>query len=541
MVVLDKLKTRFSAVILIAMLSGASPAQIPNIDAITLFSRSSVTGTARTAGTGGAFSSVGADMGSMELNPAGLGLYRSSDIAITPGLRVAADNSIYNNTSATGSHTILQFAHAGAVLTKKIREHNNGGPVNPWALKFITIGINYQTDNSYDRVQNFGMINTNHSLIDNYAAVSNKYYNGSPLWSLGSYIFNQAGILSQIGTNPATSNVRAPVLQSGALSTTGATHRISLGFGGNLGDKLFFGLSLGVPILNYTVNAAISEGATTTDSVTHFQNYSLSSTVSETGVGVTGKVGLIYKPVPWMRFGVAYSLPTWYFLSENNSGDLVYNFDTSSSTYEVGPGSLPPIDYRLRTPMKGTVGASFYFKEHGFLSVDYDFQNLGSTRYSALSNDSANLISSSLNSYLKSTYRYSHTVRIGGEAAIKKFRIRAGYSYTSSPFKKGQNYAGTGYDASIHSATFGMGLKFKSLYIDLAYIFSYTKDGVSPNYAIPLDPINSTYMTHNVLLTLGFKIPTKGDKGGSNSSPGRSRKPSNGELPKYIDPGDKSY
>jgi len=535
MVLFDKPLYRLYILIAACSLSMAAQAQVANLDAIPLFTRSNVGGTARTAGTGGAFSSVGADMGCMELNPAGLGLYRSSDISVSPGIRVAADGSNYDGTNQSTTHTILQFAQAGAMLTKKMPDHSKGGSSNPFALKFITVGINFETENSFDRNQTFGLTNTNHSMIDNYAAISNHYH--SDQWSLESYIFSLAGIQGFNAGN-YSSNVKAPVLQAGTLNTRGAINKISLGVGGNLGDKLYFGFSLGVQLLNYTVSTSMSEtNASSTDTVTHFQTYSLSSTVQESGIGVTGKLGLIYKPVPWMRFGVAYSLPTWYFMTENYSADLVYSFDSIPLT-EIGPGSTDPVSYRIRTPMKGTVGASFYLKDHGFLSIDYDFQNLGSSHYTFM--DSAAGLTGAFNSYLKSTYGYSHTVRLGVEGAIKKLRLRAGYSYTNSPFKKGQNYADAGYDASIHSATAGLGLKFKSFYVDLAYVFTYSKDGVSPNYVVALDPINSRYMTHNILLTLGFKIPTKGGNSNSNS-PSRSNKRNNGELPKYIDPGDKPY
>ena len=41
-------------------------------------------GTARSLGMAGAFSAVGADLSSTWLNPAGLALYRRSEIAFTP-------------------------------------------------------------------------------------------------------------------------------------------------------------------------------------------------------------------------------------------------------------------------------------------------------------------------------------------------------------------------------------------------------------------------------------------------------------------------
>jgi hypothetical protein len=185
--------------------------------------------------------------------------------------------------------------------------------------------------------------------------------------------------------------------------------------------------------------------------------------------------------------------------------------------------------------MKGTLGASFYLNENSFISADYEFQNIGATHYS-FSNDSAGLQASETNGYIKGTYTYSHTLRAGLQGAIKKLRLRAGYAYTNSPFKSGQNYTASQYNQAIQTATFGVGLKFKVIYLDLAYVLTYSRDGISPGYIIPLDQINSTYMTHSVLFTLGFKIPSKGD----NSSPAKQqRQRSSDQLPKYIDPGDK--
>ena len=145
MFVFDKLQLRYMSAVLAIFLSASVAAQVQNPDAIPLFTRSSVAGTARTAGTGGAFSSVGADPGSMELNPAGLGLYRSSDIAITPGVRIAADQSNYDGINMKANHPVPQFAQAGAILCKKMMQPH-GNEDHPFSLKFISIGINFQTE-----------------------------------------------------------------------------------------------------------------------------------------------------------------------------------------------------------------------------------------------------------------------------------------------------------------------------------------------------------------------------------------------------------
>jgi len=528
----NKTAKHFTALLLVVLISGNLAAQFPNPDAATLFSRSSVGGTASSAGAGGAFSSVGGDLGSLSLNPAGLGLYKTSDISITPGLKISADRSTYNGNTMNTIQPGINIAQAGAVLTKKLAK----GP-----LKSYTLGVNYTTENFFYRNQNFGSYNTTNSLIDNYVYVYN--HGQSPAASLDAALLNYVNILGYNSTTGVfNSNIKTPVLQSGFLNTRGSNSNISLGFGANVWDKLYFGVSIAVPILNYTVNTQMQEtNPNQTDSTNHFQSYVLNSSVNESGEGFTGNIGLIYQPTSWMRFGVSYGLPTWYFLSENSNSALQFSFDST------GYGAIPtqvgiPFTYRLRLPMKGVVGASFYFAEKSFFSVDYEFQNAGSTHYS-IPNDSVQL-SSAYNNYIKSTYTYVHTLKAGIQGAYKKLRLRAGYSYISSPFKSGQNYMlqygsqYSQYNESVHTATAGLGVAFKNFYIDLAYVFTYTKDGLSPNFQalqVPLDLINSTYMTHSVLLTLGIKIPAKGaDK--SSSQPKRR---SGDQLPKNLDPDNK--
>jgi hypothetical protein len=190
--------------------------------------------------------------------------------------------------------------------------------------------------------------------------------------------------------------------------------------------------------------------------------------------------------------------------------------------------------------MKGTLGASFYFAENSFFSADYSIQNVGATHYS-VPNDSFQL-APFYNTYMKNTYTYTHTVKAGIQGAYKKLRLRAGYSYISTPFKSGQNYTVQygSYNESVQTATAGIGLVFKRFYIDMSYIFTYTKDGLSPNYQdfqVPLDEIHSTYMTHSILLTVGVRIPAKGDKNATSTPTKKQR--SGDQLPRYIDPGDK--
>ena len=163
--------TRFLGLLVGVFLCGSVVAQFPNPDATLLFSRSPIGGTARTAGAGGAFSSVGADIGSIDLNPAGLGLFNTTDICITPGIKIAADRSNYDGTNTNANHVGFEFAQAGAVITKKINRSSTQTS-GSYALKSISFGISFQADNFFGRDQSFGTLNNTNSLVDNFAYVS---------------------------------------------------------------------------------------------------------------------------------------------------------------------------------------------------------------------------------------------------------------------------------------------------------------------------------------------------------------------------------
>ncbi len=54
------------------------------------------TGSARATAMGGAFGSLGADVSSMSLNPAGMGMYRTSEMIFTAGLGYVRGKSVFD-------------------------------------------------------------------------------------------------------------------------------------------------------------------------------------------------------------------------------------------------------------------------------------------------------------------------------------------------------------------------------------------------------------------------------------------------------------
>ncbi|MEL6804605.1 MAG: hypothetical protein AAFO91_12585, partial [Bacteroidota bacterium] len=83
-------------------------------------SQTGLTGTARAQGMGGAFSAVGADISSGYLNPAGLGLLRSSKFTISPVFRINQDNAEFLGQTQGDNRNHLGVGSWGYVVNKKL-------------------------------------------------------------------------------------------------------------------------------------------------------------------------------------------------------------------------------------------------------------------------------------------------------------------------------------------------------------------------------------------------------------------------------------
>src|SRR4051812_45777280 len=96
-----------------------------------MYSRPGIGGTARSIGAAGAFGSVGADLGSVAINPAGIGLYRSTDFSITPALAIAMNESRFNGSVTNTSVPTVYLNQVGAAFTKVLK---NAGSTSDYSF-----------------------------------------------------------------------------------------------------------------------------------------------------------------------------------------------------------------------------------------------------------------------------------------------------------------------------------------------------------------------------------------------------------------------
>ena len=113
-------------------------------DAAVLFSSDDNNGTARYNGMSGAFGALGGDMSAVEINPAGLAIFKDTEFSTTVGLRNTDIMSNFYGTTNSNDDSYFNLHQVGGALVFNSKYSN-------WSK--VAIGFNYTLlkdfENSY--------------------------------------------------------------------------------------------------------------------------------------------------------------------------------------------------------------------------------------------------------------------------------------------------------------------------------------------------------------------------------------------------------
>jgi hypothetical protein len=455
------------------------------------YSQYSSLGTARFAAMGGAMGALGSNLSTLGTNPAGLAMYKHSEISITPELIIAKNKNKYLDPSwKEQSKTSFKISNFGAVLAKQI-----GASDSRTTFKYINFGI------TYSQVADF----TGQSLSAGYTGVYDDE-NNNPTY-LGALVIQanaignvdddfysgaayDAGIIRfDTTTNKFKNNLYGTngLYQKIATKSSGGIHEANFSLGANYGDIVYIGASLGVLDLSFNRLRTITE---TDEENLHpdFNRWTLKEDLGVKGVGVNFKAGIIVRPIDWLRLGFSIHTPTSYSMREN--------FETSvsgSGTYISNnvKGASANYRYNLSTPFKMMGSLGFVLGKSLVVGLEYEYLNYSQMKYS---DDEDNYSSNNL--FIKDNYKKGHIAKIGAEYRISPLSLRVGYNYYSTPSDLYQDVK--------QSVSGGLGLNFGQFYIDASYVASisgfeqtfYPDSYISKNKALK----------HNVFLTFGLKF-----------------------------------
>lgn len=474
-----------------------------NIDDALRYSQVFYSGTARFNSMGGAFTALGADLSSLSQNPAGIGVFRSSEFSLTPQLSYIRSTTDFSG--LTNDYLYKFKLNQGGFVSNIISKEGTTGLIS------FNFGYSFNMTNNLNQNVMVSGINNSSSIADSWAQMSrgyNKYELGDnvPVAALAFdtwVIDTLAGsnteygtVYSNYGDNPPSrygQNVRRSTIYDGYLGE----HAIS--FGGNFSNKLYFGATFGINTLRYS---SYFEHVETTDvsMPSEFKSLNYIDYFEDRGTGFTFKFGLIAKPVEMLRIGVAFHTPTYYKIDEYFYEDISTKF-TDGSNYDAHNDPMR-FNYALNTPFRFLTGLGVQIQKFGLISVDYEYVDY-SAAYFFQTGDGYNY--SDKNNDIRQAYKAANNFRVGGEFRYNKFYLRSGYGYYGKAFKAAEDNA----DLDYRTISGGLGFREKAVSVDFGYV-NYKSS--QKNYLYQLDsgftPVdyNLSTMKNIFSLTLSYKF-----------------------------------
>jgi hypothetical protein len=524
------MKTTFYTLLL---LLGGAPlmAQVPE-DALRM-SWNQPSGTARNQAIGGAMGSLGGEISSMFVNPAGLGFFKVSEIVLSPGLTLAKSNSSFRQTDASSDKlTRFNLGTTGFVIASTDK-------YSKWSSKVFSLAINrvanfnssvyYKGTNDYSSFSeplaneffDYYVNQKNRNPFMNDTLIVNNALNDpavSLLTKMALYTYlvdvDSANGQHNVISRAELANV---VNQENKIVSHGGITEIALGYAANMDDKFYIGGSIGIPIVNYKRTTTFTESDANGNGNNEFNYSTYTETYTSKGAGFNAKLGVIFKPVSSFRLGFAIHSPTIYGLKEKTTMEMTSDLDMiplNPKVFSVKSsvfGTEPEYKYDLASPWHFLVSGSYVFhevadvtKQKGFITADIEYVTYGSSRFSSGDDyqDDAEYYDN-INKITKEIYKGAFNFRAGGELKFNTFMGRLGFAWYGNPYEDKE------LKAQKMSVSGGLGYRNKGIFIDLSYVQNLYKDVNFP-YRVDAPRLNTFAdvkdRSGNILLTLGFKI-----------------------------------
>ena len=495
-------------------------------------SNMSVQGTARSMGFGNALGSVGGDFSTVSVNPAGLGIYRSSELMATPSLKINGTSSSYTGVTTNDNTTAFNFNNIGIVLTDVA--HRRRRARSNWQSVSFAFGFNRLADfnNNYtytgqNNTSSASLAFESDANLNKSNAISTPPGSGLGYMGFQSYLLdtNTSGQFYSIV--PFTNGVS----QLKSSHITGGINEMSFSLGGSYRDKLLLGISIGVPFINFQNSYYYQESLQNpgaANNTGNFQSFTYSQDLSITGYGLNAKLGAIYKITDFIRVGAAFHTPTYYSINDVSNPSIVTNKTTSDSSFALtvdNGGTLQnQFSYNFVTPWKGVISGTFLLKNIGFLTADIEYVDYSTMRYIFPSGIDYNLNvpfqeeADQVNQQIKKIYKSTVNFRLGAEYRVTPiFMVRAGAGYYGNPYTAyGQTTNNPWYTNQHVDLSVGAGLHQGRFFADVALVhgmytvyqqpYSVDYSGVISSSPATIPTAKTTYSTNNVALTLGMKL-----------------------------------
>ncbi len=450
-------------------------------------------GTARYNGMAGSFGALGADASTLMFNPAGMGVYRTSDFTFSPAFVITSTDADYLGNVTDDydfNFNINNFSYIAAIKTNRDE-----------GLKSLNLGFSYnRLNNLHENILIHGTNNIN-SMTDWFASKANGYKYDQ----LDGFYTNLAweGYLidPEASDTTGTQYVSAYHGQYGQtqkqyISKSGYQGEYNFALAANIENKIFLGASLGLQSVRYK-EVKLLEEVDDKDLINDFKSFSFKEALDTKGSGLNFKFGILFAPIDWVRVGASVHTPTFYSLRDNYFTSIKSSFNTASKSKNIN-SEYGTFNYELTSPFRANASLGFVIAKQALLNIDYEYVDYSMARLR--SNDYAFF---SENNNVRDEYKAGNNIRLGVEYKYGLVYFRGGGAYYDSPYKS--SLINKNAYTLVYSG--GIGVRNDFMYFDISY--SYINNN---NYYFMYEGYVDSPATElmkkqsRIVTTLGFKF-----------------------------------
>jgi len=483
------------------------------------YSNNDLSGTARGQAMGGAFGALGGDVTGVAINPAGIGIYRRSEVLANMSLTSPVISGNTNRESNTNFH----FDNLSYISYY---------PLVKGDMLSLNFGFNYNRTKNFNQRYSASRKTMSSSLTDYLALLTNGIqqsafdhnpYNNSNIPWLSVLAWD--GYLIDPGNSD---NNYVSILNKGEsvspnlkVSEKGNVESYDFTLGSNISNRFYWGATLSLIELSYEMTSKYDEqflGVAKT-------GFSLENSLLTKGSGIQVKAGVIIRATDELRLGISYHSPIWYTMTDyywavvtprgiyDDNGD----FAGKTSTPDNAAGS-----YNFRTPGSWTLSMATILGAQAILSLDYEIKD-----YSAMNlKDSNGNDWKDVNDIMNDDYKNTSTIRAGFEYLFTpQLSGRLGYAWAQNPYRPSIKNLG---EIIVTSGTIphyvlsdctsymtaGIGYKFTpQFYGDFALVLRSQNDDLYyfppvGSDGVAADSFQGTYTNKTLkgLVTLGYRF-----------------------------------
>lgn len=488
--------------ILITLMLISAPLFSQGIVEALKFSDNELHGTARSMGMGGAFGALGGDLTGVSINPAGIGVYRSSEISGTFGLQ-RNNSKVGDIKKGATDFNVHSFGFVGYF------------PLRNEAMPLINFGFSQNRQKNFNRnINAAGIVPSGASRMLDFIAESSYGSKADNLVITKDYdpFLSDEPWLAVLGFNselidPHTASDGTPfytpidtrghsAIQEIRSHENGHIDTYDFTVGTSINDVLNIGVSLNISDLYHHLSTEFLEDYDNGNGRYDNGGYTLGNVITTTGSGIGAKLGLIYKPIHELRLGLSYHTPTVYTLTESFEAFLDDDMSAyiNNPEYESGEtySALFNNYYDLRTPSKWVMSAAAVLGSNFIFSADYELTDYRNTKLKVPSGNANTSWYDVDNNFIKNNAKIASTIRLGAEYRFDhQLSARLGYAWKQNPYDSelvefgDMPVAGSNtihrIEGDTNYYTAGVGYRFtKEFYMDFAMVYQTQKDDLYP-------------------------------------------------------------